>query len=155
MFGRFSTVWDLPGSKVAITELEDLPRESVHIELDGKGEPKRVDGTPFMTLPADTTISQLMRSAAGTLLQHGIEAIVLRHADKIVGVVSKAALDKHLKQHGILLFADSGLDGNPITPVPTVICAMCGFANQVRNFDPANPPKCQNPNPPPHLLKLM
>jgi hypothetical protein len=118
---------------------------------------------PTIVMPEEFTLEDMLADPAVTLLEHGARGAIVARQNKVLGVVG-AEVFMHALGSGNLAIGgrqmafeipDSQLAGKPQQRgFGNVVCRECGYLNRVRILDRDHLPKCQNPEPPEHALKL-
>jgi hypothetical protein len=121
---------------------------------------------PVVTLEADRTLAQLAGSPTMTLLELASDAAVLTRDERVVGVVAVATIAEELRRRRIRAPSrtmgphggseDGSLPGATLVGRATVRCRApgCGYPKALDFYDRRKPPKCDNPDLPPHTLDL-
>ncbi|MEV0225420.1 hypothetical protein [Streptomyces sp. NPDC050704] len=118
---------------------------------------------PAIEVDADLSLADLVNSPAVTLLLLGVPRLVLLRDGTPVAVLAVprvsdylASGDHPLPDHemGPGAPADSALPGRVRLASAQVACAECGHRNALDYWNPRRPPRCANPDRPPHDLTL-
>lgn len=156
----YGIVFDHNGSPAMLLTLEDFSRAKKtgvktmlhpHAKLP-----------PTIVMPKKTTLAEILEHPAVTLLEHGARGAIVVHRNKVMGVVGADIFMKALGPRSLSVggrtmpfsISDSQLAGSVKVGFGNVMCQACGYVNRVRLLDRDHLPKCQNPNPPEHALKL-
>jgi hypothetical protein len=125
---------------------------------------------PAVLVDADAEMRDLVASEDFLVFDAGARAaVLLGEPPQVVGVLTVAQLEEYLDsdehrrtalkprsggQAGNLGGAsNTALPGRISLPPGSQLCAVCNYVNRVPYFDPNNPPWCQNPAGPAHLLQ--
>jgi len=106
-------------------------------------------------LVRDTTLKSFIAGASGAVVldDEGIFGIVPTQTIRQFLGTGQAQVDGGTLGPSAKL-GDILLDGKRTKPLCRVKCAECGFVNKLPFLDRQNLDDCQNPNVPPHTLKL-
>lgn len=119
---------------------------------------------PAIEVDADLALVELANSPAITLLLLDIPRLVLMRDGKPVAVLAVSLMANYLASGEHLLpgnemgpmgaSADGTLPGRVRLASAHVACAECGHRNALEYWNPRRPPRCANPDRPPHDLTL-
>jgi hypothetical protein len=159
---EYCVVFDGEGRPAILANLEDI-REAAR-----SGSASLLDASrslpPTIFVPETWDVTQTASDQTVSLLEFGARGAVLVSGRTVKGIIPASLIIEALGSGGALgggrqmgietSLADIQLGGATNIPVGRVVCRQCGYANEILFLDPDYLPRCKNPDPPHHQLRL-
>lgn len=160
---RWGVVINAAGKPVGLVEAEYL-QACARAGAESLDDPV-VGVAPAVVVDGSLTLDAFTDSEAVSLLDVGAPGLVVMSEAGLIGIVPAQILDDFLadrygslpsRTQGVHGTADAILPGLPQTGLAVLTCRRpgCGVETVIAFYDPQRPPRCANPELPPHPIQL-